>query len=415
VASLVDILKTNKKLISNFSYLTFLQIASMLLPIVTYPYLIRTLGVKNYGAVVFSQAVVGYFVIIIGFGFNIIATKDISINRGDKEKIGEIVSSVIITKLLLFALCLAIFLPFIFIYEPAANYKILYLATLWLCIYEIVFPVFYFQGIEEMKLISIIALVGKLIVFASTFIFIKTQVDYIKVPILNLAGTIVVAIFSFYIVFRKHKIRFFMPKFSIILNYAKASMPVFLSNISVQVYVSTNKVLIGSFLGMEQVSYYDIGEKIIGIFRIPQSIISQTVFSRISIEKNLKFIKRVFRFSLLVNFVLMLICLLFSKTMILILGGEKMLESEWVIRILCITLPIVAASNVFGTLNLIPFGYNKAFSRTIMLSGIIFISQFLLVWIFDFVNIYSLCIITLTTEILVAFQMYYYCLKYKLW
>ena len=67
----------------------------MLLPLITYPYLIRVLGKEIYGLIVFAQAVVGYLVILVGFGFNISATKEISIHRDNKEKLNEIVSSVI--------------------------------------------------------------------------------------------------------------------------------------------------------------------------------------------------------------------------------------------------------------------------------------------------------------------------------
>ena len=64
----------------------------MLIPLLSYPYLIRVLGKETYGIIIFAQAIVGYFVILIGFGFNISATKEISINRDDKKKVSEIVS-----------------------------------------------------------------------------------------------------------------------------------------------------------------------------------------------------------------------------------------------------------------------------------------------------------------------------------
>jgi len=81
----------------------------MLIPLLTYPYLIRVLGKETYGLVVFVQAIVAYMVILVGFGFNISATREISIHRENKEKLNEIVSSVLIVKSLFF------FLPFSFL------------------------------------------------------------------------------------------------------------------------------------------------------------------------------------------------------------------------------------------------------------------------------------------------------------
>lgn len=92
-----------------------------------------------------------------------------------------------------------------------------------------------------------------------------------------------------------------------------------------------------------------------------------------------------------------------------------MLPAKGVVILLGLTLPIVAISNVFGTLVMIPFGMNKLFSKIIMFSGLIFITQFLFLWILNLITIYSLCIITVITELFVSFLMYYYCKKNNLW
>ncbi len=113
----------HKVLIQNFSYLSALQVFNMLLPLITYPYLIRVLGKETYGFVVFAQAIVGYLLILVGFGFNISATKEVSIHRDNKEKLSEIVSSVLIIKsafLILSFIILAVLLWFV---PQAKGYK----------------------------------------------------------------------------------------------------------------------------------------------------------------------------------------------------------------------------------------------------------------------------------------------------
>ena len=64
-----------KQLLANFSYLSIIEIIGLLLPLVSYPYLIRTVGANNYGIVVFAQAIVAYIIIIVNFGFNVSATR----------------------------------------------------------------------------------------------------------------------------------------------------------------------------------------------------------------------------------------------------------------------------------------------------------------------------------------------------
>jgi len=405
----------NKSLVENFSYLSLLQIFNLVLPLLSYPYLIRVLGVPTYGKIIFAQAIISYFAIFVGFGFNVSATKEVSIHRDDKTKLSEIVSSVLIIKTLIFCISLVVLIPILFFFKEASENKILYLTTLWICIYEILFPNFYFQGIEKMKYSSVISLIVRSIFVVLIFVFIHSESDYLYVPILNLLGAFLVGLSSIYIIFYSHKLKFYVPGLKVLKFYFNESIPVFLSNASIQIYVSTNKVLIGLFLGMTEVSYYDMGEKILNILRIPQGILSQTVFPKISHDKDIAFVKKIFYYSLILNGILFLLLFVFSDLIIGILGGQQMLPSKWVVRILGMTLPIVAISNIFGMLVLIPFGFNKLFSRIIMFSGAIFIFQFSILWVTNWITIYSLSIITVITEGFVSFLMYFYCIKNNLW
>ncbi len=84
---LISKLRTHSKLVENFSYLSALQIFNMLLPLVTYPYLIRVLGSELYGTVIFAQAIIAYFSVMINFGFNISATKEIALCKDNTKRI----------------------------------------------------------------------------------------------------------------------------------------------------------------------------------------------------------------------------------------------------------------------------------------------------------------------------------------
>ena len=83
-------IQKNKTLLRNFSSLTALQISQYIFPIVTFPYLVRVLGPDGYGLVSFANAFIGYFTVLTDYGFNLSATKDISLNRNNQKKIEEI-------------------------------------------------------------------------------------------------------------------------------------------------------------------------------------------------------------------------------------------------------------------------------------------------------------------------------------
>ena len=387
----------------------------MLLPLITYPYLIRVLGKETYGLIVFAQAIIGYLAILVGFGFNISATKEVSIHRDNKEKLSEIVSSVFIIKGTLFVLAfliLAVLLRFI---PQAKGYEVLFVLAMWICLYDVVFPIWYFQGIEKMKYITYITLASRLTFLGLIFVLIHSPKDYLFLPIINGIGAILAGIISLLIVFGTHRVKFGLQPYKQLKYYFIDSIPIFVSNVSIRLYVNTNKVIVGAFLGMEEVAYYDLGEKITSMAKIPQRILSQTLFPKISKDKNLGFIKRIFKLSVFINMLLFICVLLFSKQIVLLLGGPQMINSIIVVNILAITIPIIAMSNVFGIQILIPFGHNREFSRVIVTSGLVYLFQLLIIWLTFGFSIITISIAIVITQIFVTGYMFYFCRKYHLW
>ncbi|MBN1181140.1 MAG: flippase [Bacteroidales bacterium] len=407
--------KQNRTLLNNLSYLSLLQFFNLLLPLVTYPYLIRVLGKDTFGLVIFAQAIIGYLLIFVSFGFNISATKEISIHRNNKEKLNEIVSSILIIKGLLFLLSLMILLGLLLLIPMAKGHEWLFCLTMWICFYDLIFPIWYFQGIEQMKYITYLTLLSRLVFLGLIFLLIHSSNDYLLVPLINGIGSCIAGTVSLLIIFRLHGLDFKWQQFNTLKHYFSESVPIFISNLSSKIYVSTNKVIAGTFLSMADVAYYDLAEKIIAVFKIPQSILSQAFFPRISKEKNRLFIKKTLVLSLIINMVLFLILIIFSKHLILLLGGSTMLNATLVVNILAITVPVIAVSNVFGIQFLIPFGYNKTFSRIIIISGFLYLVLAFIIWLTTQFTIVNISVITVVTELFVTAYMFYYSKKYQLW
>lgn len=404
-----------KVLVKNFSYLSTLQFFNILLPLVTYPYLIRTLGKDLYGLVIFAQAIVNYFLILINFGFNISATKEVSKHRHDVNKLNEIVSSVIIIKCLLLFISLAILILTFYLIPKLSAYKLLIFLSMMACINDIFFPTWYFQGIENMKFITFITLLSRLISLLLVFILIKYPADYILVPFFLGIGYFISGITALFIVFSIHKIKFQIQSIKVLKIYVKDAIPIFISNVSISLYISTNKIITGSMLSMGEVAFYDLGEKLINVLKIPQGILSQTLFPKVSKDKNLHFIKRIFKFSIIINCLLFFIFFIFSNKIILILGGKQMIQAHTVVNILALTVPIIAVSNVFGMQILIPLGYIRSFTKIIVLSALFYFFQLIIVYLTIGFSLILISIIILNTEILVAGGMIYIYIKKKVW
>jgi len=363
----------HKTLVQNFSYLSALQVFNMLLPLITYPYLIRVIGVETYGLIIFAQAIIGYFVIFVSFGFNISATKEVSINRENKEKLSEIVSSVLILKGSFFLLSLLIITILLYIIPQARGYKILYYLTMWMALYEFIFPIFYFQGIEKMKYITYINLVSRLIFLALIFILVKSKSDYLLVPLINGIGAIIAGIISLVFI-RKDGIRIKEQPFNILVSYFKKSYVLALAYLSNTFKSKINIIILKLLFSYTEVTYFDLAIKIAEIGNAFLNLISQTVFPKMSIEKNGRFLKKVIILSLVVAFTYVLFIQIFAKPIVFVLGGIDMEPTVNVLRIFVFFIPIYITGALLGRNCLIIHGFDKHVLLSMLYSSIAYVT-----------------------------------------
>ncbi|MDR1879776.1 MAG: oligosaccharide flippase family protein [Tannerellaceae bacterium] len=404
----------NKKIIENFSYLSMLQIFNMLLPFITYPYLIRVLGTELYGSIVFVQAVIAYFSIIINYGFEASATKDISVHRDNKAKIAEIVSSAYIIKGALWLALLLILLASVNVFPGFRAYKLLYLFTFLATFYELLFPVWYFQGLEKMRYITLINLLVKSISLVAIFIFIRQKEDYLFVPLLNGAGAFLGGVIAWYFVFIKDKIAFLWPSFSTIKWYLKDNLPIFFSNIIVAVKDKFNVILIGSFAGMQEVAIYDLGVKVMNVFIQPNMIANSAIFPRMAREKNIPFIRKF----ITVSFLLTLSAVILSQPFlpyVLDFLSNNLEGTTRVTRILLLSPVIVSVSVALARNVLLTFNQYRYFFLSNVYTTVFYLVLLVFMYCFSLLNnILWFAAITVATYLFELIYKYYICKKMKL-
>ncbi|WP_010136875.1 oligosaccharide flippase family protein [Ochrovirga pacifica] len=410
---ILNFYKGNKKVFENFSYLTLLQIARILLPFVSYPYLIRTLGSENYGLMMFSQALVIYFSLFVNFGFHISATQLISTAK-TKEHINEIVSSVYLNKIILWVLCLVVYVTIVFSVDSLRlNYKV-YLVAFFMSVNELLFPQWYFQGVEKMKYITYINVGVKLLFTVLVFFVIKRNDDYLLAQILQVGGVAIGAFVGFMIMFKGEKVNLSVQPTRKLIYYFKESLPFFISNVSTTIYASANKVVVGSFLGMTEVAMYDLGEKILNFIKTPVLIFFQAIFPNISRNKSLSKINKFLGLSFVITAVLVLACFVFSEQLVVLIGGNDMVAAKEIVQILVFAALFTCLNQFFGSGRLVVFGYKKIFSM-IAFSGTLFFGFCFLVLKFtESITIYSVSVTSVLVEVFIFSCLFWVAFKKKL-
>jgi PST family polysaccharide transporter len=118
----------------------------------------------------------------------------------------------------------------------------------------------------------------------------------------------------------------------------KNALPFFGTYIFGLLKTSTLTVLIGIFLGMTDVAVYDLGNKIVNIFRNFTQNINTVLFPEVVSKASRNNINRVFRYETIISLTVIILIAIIGYPLILILGGHNMTMAYPVAVILSFTI-----------------------------------------------------------------------------
>ncbi len=253
----------NKTLFNNFIALFILQLINYALPLIILPHLTDKLGPVNYGKIAWAQYAVQYLIILTDYGFHFSATRLISIHRNDKVKLNSIFNAVLIIKILL--LLVSYLLLYSWIQNTSINAQEVELLNIsfLMVVGSVLMPLWLFQGMENMKWITIVNVLVKTVLVYFIFAYVSDDGDMDTAAwMLSWANvfigllTLVAAVFIF-------KINFSWPKGNEIFIQFKEGWLVFLSTLFTAIYVTSNGFLLGEISGAGAVGFYTPAEKIV--------------------------------------------------------------------------------------------------------------------------------------------------------
>lgn len=361
--------KDARILVSNFVWLSALQVASYIFPLITIPYLAKVIGADGFGKIAFASAIMIWIQTIADWGFNLTATRDVAQNRDDTNKISEIFSNVLWSRCLLALLSLAILLLLIFMVPKFYENRTVILVTFLMIPGHILFPDWFFQAVERMKYTTLFNVLLKFLFTVAVFVFVKEKEDYILQPLFTSIGYVLCGVISLYLIIGKWGIKLHKPSFKNILSTIKRSTDVFVNNLAPNLYNSLSIVLLGIWGGSAATGIFDGGNKFISMSNQVLSVLEQSFYPFLSrrIDKH-----NVFLAVNLIASVSMAAILFFGAPIIVnLLLSPEFTESILVLKIMSVSIVFRAISNVYGK-NYLIIQHKEKILRTItLLSSVI--------------------------------------------
>lgn len=380
----------DKKLIKNTIMLYALNIAKMIFPLLTLPYLTRILSVETYGMIAYVKSVMQYMQLTVDFGFMLSGTKDIVESKENPQKMAIEIGDILIARILLSVICFGglIILGGVI---PILHENFLYTLISFIPVFLTCFLFDYlFRGIEQMEIITIRFVIMKGLSCILTFIMVKGDSNIFWIPALDILGSILAIMWVLNSI-KKMKIKVAFSNVRNVLNKLQKSAIYFVSNIATTAFTALNTLLIGIYLNASDVAYWSICTQIIAAVQMLYSPIIDSIYPRMVKTKNIKFVSRLLCIFMPLIIVGGIITIVFSKTILWIVGGKQYIDAA---LILCALVPILLISfptMIFGWPTLGVIGKQKEVTLSTIVSAI-----------FQFVGLGVLIILNMFTLINIA-------------
>ncbi len=358
----------------NYLYNLLYQMTSVLLPVLTIPYVSRVLSADGIGINTVTYANTQYFILLGSLGISIYATKKIATIREKKDKLKKTFWEIFSIQ---FTGCILAYVVFALTLGQSHKYGVFYMLQGFYILAAAVDISWYFLGIENFKNASLRSFFAKIISVILIFIFVKTRDDLWKYILIN-AGTMFVGqlIMWFYVGKDMLKVKE-IGKLKIAIHIMPI-LALFVPQIATQVYTVLDKTMIDLFKGAVEAGYYDQSQKIVrillsvvtslGIVMLPRIA---NLFSKDDLNEVKKSLRKAFVVISFLSIPITFGLIGISDKFVPILFGNEFLSVIPLTKISPVLVIIIGLGNVFGTQYLLAIGKNKEYTASVCIGALV--------------------------------------------
>lgn len=408
-----NIIATRIKPILNFFYIGLFKFLNIGSKYILVGYLIRILGENGYGVLTWVDSIVQYFIMLINFGFDLYAAKYVVENKNNPQKLNEVISSIYYIKSILFLICFLFLIPLSF--NTQINiYLNLILLMLILGIGEVLMPIWFFQGIEKMKSVTILTFVTKTLLILLTVFFIKNTFDLNLYIVFLVITNVFWGIFGFLKMKNEIQFEFISISKTTLIKYLREGYFFFIGKVSTFIFNMGTLFIIGYFYSKGNVAGFDIAIKIVFVFIIPFEVLQQAIYPRFVRGINKLVVKKILIYSLVISTIIAIFTYIFSEKILQIFGGVTMIKYNFILPLVLPLIPIVSTTIILGNCIMVAKGFYKEYNRSLIVTALIFVLLIFILRILDNLSIMNIIYVRVLADIILLSIRFYYCIKYRL-
>lgn len=277
------LLRAESELFQNFLSLGVIQVAAFTLPLITLPYVLRTVGIGKYGILAVAHSLTAYFVLLTDYGFRISATREVSIHRADRRRLSGIFSSVLLIKASLMGLSLLVLAGVMAVSQRFGQLGLVQWFSFGLVGANVLSLTWFFQGVERMKYITVLSLLAKAVYTVSLFVWIRRPEHYLWIPLISSGSEILAGLAGLGIALTHFRVRFLWPSWRELRRQAGLGWHVFVSTLAINAYSATPVFALGLFAGTTVAGLYALAERLAQVYQtFPIASLLQALYPRLS-------------------------------------------------------------------------------------------------------------------------------------
>lgn len=336
-------------------YNVLLAISQVLFPLITFPYLARTLGPEHVGLLNFAESFARYFVLLAALGIPIYGVREIAKHANDQKALSKIFIEIFIINLVCTLVLSIFFIGSIFFIDQLAAYKPLFTWALIYFLLQVFNFEWFFSGMNQFKFIALRSLIMRFFFIFGVFILIQSEKDYLKYMIMQAALSVILASINFSNLFKLIKVEKNILASLNLKQHYKPLFILFLTIFSISIYFSLDTILLGFLANNESVGYYSSALKLNKLIIAVLSAISAAMFPKLmnlyhngNFEKFNSMIKDCFYVLMSLSLPLVVLLITCAPEIVEILFGYTFQRAILPLQITAPLLIIVSMSSIFG-------------------------------------------------------------------